>query len=104
MSIQREIGLPRSAQTWWGEAPDLPLTASKAADVVETVMGKAGKPPSRGPACGTKKGWTTVDRTQAQSNSKRWVTATPSVRLGSALTQNTKSSFNVAFPDKPPRL
>jgi hypothetical protein len=40
------------AQDWWGEAPDLPLRTSKAAEVVESVVRRAGKPPSRGPARG----------------------------------------------------
>ena len=40
------------AQDWWGEAPDLPLRTSKAAEVVESVVRRAGKPPNRGPARG----------------------------------------------------
>lgn len=42
------------ARDWWGEAPDLALSASKAAEVREYVVGRAKKPPSRGPACGIK--------------------------------------------------
>ena len=38
-----------TAQDWWGEAPDLPFRVSKAAEVVESVIGRVGKPPSRGP-------------------------------------------------------
>ena len=29
------------AQDWWGEAPDLPLRVSKAAEVVEYVVARA---------------------------------------------------------------
>jgi hypothetical protein len=91
------------AQDWWGEAPDLPLRLSKAAKVVESVVARAAKPPSRGPACGISKGWKRSDRT-IRSNSKLWMMAASWARLGSALTQNAKSCFNVAFPGKPPRL
>ena len=35
---------------------------------------------------------------------KLWMMAAPWARLGSALTQDTKSSFNVPFSGKPPRL
>ena len=91
------------AQDRWGEAPDLPLRLSRAAEVVESVIGRAGKPPSRGAGCGISKRWRRADRTQTRSDSKRWMMAAPWARLGSALTQNTKSSFNGAFPGKPPR-
>jgi hypothetical protein len=56
------------AQDWWGEAPDLPLRLSKAAEVVESVEGRVGEPPSRGPARGISKGWTRADRTEIRSN------------------------------------
>jgi hypothetical protein len=111
------------AQDRWGEAPDLSLRLSRAAEVVESVVGRAGKPPSRGPGCSISKRWRRADRTQTRSDSKRWMMAAPWARLrlrehnnfrayklrryvgqvGSALTQNTKSSFNGAFPGEPPR-
>jgi hypothetical protein len=91
------------AQDRWGEAPDLPLRLSRAAEVVESVIGRAGKPPSRGPGCGISKRRRRADRTQTRSDSKRWMMVAPWARLGSALNQNTKSSFNGAFPGKPPR-
>ena len=86
----RELEIVRD---WWGEAPDLPVSVSKAAEVVESVLGRAGKPPSRGPARGFGRWCTRADRTKTRSDS------TPG-RGGAVgpLAFQHKSSVNVAFP------
>ena len=40
---------------------------------------------------------------ESRSDSKPWMMAATWARLGGAVTQNTTSSFNVAFPGRSPR-
>jgi hypothetical protein len=91
------------AQDRWGEAPDLPLRLSRACRGCRICNRQGRKAAEPRPRVRYQQTTKEANQTQTRSDSKRWMMAAPWARLGSGLTQNTKSSFNGAFLGKPPR-